>query len=162
MGGDVIALIGRDHDELDCVLDAMHDRRASPEECAGLLHALRVSFMAHAAAQGLILQRLVDDGAASPRLRDVVAKMFDEHRQQSLALASFATHRLGTNAWFLHARKLRDSMRDHASGHDALRAALLEHASADALADFANDYATKRLRCFGVLTVSSSRVAAMS
>ncbi len=160
MGADVNVLICRDHAELDRVLDTMLDPNTSPSECVGLLDALRIGFTAHAAAHGLVLQQLADENTTPALVRAMVGSVFEEHGDQARAIAALAGVRPGTATWLSRTLALRIHMRDHSSRDESVRASLGEHVGPETRRRFVRQYATERLRRFGVIEPSPRRAAA--
>ncbi len=153
-GADVNVLICRDHNELDRVLDTMLDPNTSPSECVGLLDALRIGFTAHAAAHGLVLQQLADENTTPALVRAMVGSVFEEHGDQARAIAALQDVRPGTGAWLARTLQLRIQMRDHSTRAESVRASLGEHVGAETSQRFVRQYATERLRRFGVIEPS--------
>ena len=152
MADDVASLVRRDHDELDRILARMVDPAILTPECAGLVENLQLGFTAHAAAQGMVLRRLLGNLAPPPALlRATVSHMFSEHRDQARAIAALARVRPGSRAWVTGALELRVQMLDHAAREELLRASLGDALPREARRALAPGYATERLRRLGLL-----------
>ncbi len=93
MFADLTVLIRRDHDDLDRTLTAMTDPTISRDDAVALLDAYRIGLTAHAVAQTTVLPDVLGPIVTPQALARIMQGIFEEHRDQALALAALASER---------------------------------------------------------------------
>jgi hypothetical protein len=155
MPTDFLALLGRDHLELDRGLAALAGPIVSIAELRATLDGVRLGLTAHAAAADIVLShalaRCTDDRALEP----LVDRTRRTHLGQEAALIALLCVRPATALWRERAERLRELVREHAIAEEqTLVPALQEHAPG-VYASLAGAFATERLRQLALLQPSA-------
>ena len=150
---DFLALVQRDHHDLECGLDELL-QASTVIEIRSALDGVRLGLTAHAEAEDIVLHGALASAGTLARLDDVIGHARSAHLAEEGALASLVCARPGTAAWRDRAHLLRRLVHDHAAYEErTLVPAIRELAPSlyDALAGL---FATERLRQLAMLQPS--------
>ena len=112
------------------------------------LDGLRVGFAVHADGEAVVLRSLLARGYAGPIAR-LIGEVLDAHHRQEVTLARIDLSRPG---WLERALEMRVQIRAHAMHEEAVvLPALRDRLSIGLYASLASQYASERLRAFGML-----------
>jgi hypothetical protein len=156
MAKDFLALLRRDHDELDRGLTELVEPSTHVGEMRVTLDGVRLGLAAHSEAEDIVLSVVLTWFEAPPRLQVLAAQGRAAHLAQEAALAALVGSRPGSNAWRDRALELRDLVRSHASEEESQLLPLLrEHAPDHLFQSLAGRFATERLRQLAMLQPSA-------
>jgi hypothetical protein len=145
---DFVALVSRDHDDLDRALVAMVTPETKTEELSELLDSLRLALAIHVAAEDKVM-RVVLLHHDTPALRDLVVRSRNEHRRHQASADALCGLRPGTEPWCASVLELRVAVLEHASRAELVRWTLAQHLTRGRGRTLAADYATERFRTLG-------------
>jgi hypothetical protein len=149
---DFLALLRRDHGDLQKELTQLLDPTATVTELRGSLDGVRLGLTAHAEAEDIVLARFEPIVA----LVGLVAQARAAHLAQEGALSALVSARPGTMAWRDRAHHLRELVRYHAvQEEEELLPALRLHAPRELYDALAGAFATERLRQLAMLQPSA-------
>jgi hypothetical protein len=151
---DVLALLCRDHTELERVLQVMI-APASPEaELREALEAVHVGLSAHAEAEGVMLRAMLDRSHPPALVYLLCSQVVAAHLAQEGALVSLEASRPGTQQWRDRAAHLRNLI-DHHDLHErsCVLPALRDYLPRDIYQRLASSYASARLRALGTVPI---------
>ncbi|HEU0029079.1 MAG TPA: hemerythrin domain-containing protein [Kofleriaceae bacterium] len=150
MPTDFLALLRRDHADLQNELTQLLDPTASPAQLRASLDGVRLGLTAHAEAEDIVLGRF----ELMPALQTLVAQARAAHLAQEGALTALVCTRPGTMAWRERAYHLRELVHEHAQQEEqSLLPALREYTSE--YNKLAGAFATERLRQLAMLQPSA-------
>jgi hypothetical protein len=152
MSTDFLALVQRDHVDLQKELTLLLDPIASSAELRSSLDGVRLGLTAHAEAEDIVLGRF----EAISLLDALVAQARASHLAQESALSALVSARPGTTSWRDRACHLRDLVRHHAAQEEQyLVPGLRLHAPREMYHALAGAFATERLRQLSMLQPSA-------
>lgn len=155
MATDFLALLGRDHLDLDRGLAALAGPVVSIAELRATLDGVRLGLTAHAAAEDIVLAHALARCADAGALEPLVDRARRAHLGQEAALSALLCVRPATVLWRERAARLRELVGEHAiSEEQTLVPALREHAPV-VYATLAGAFATERLRQLALLQPSA-------
>jgi hypothetical protein len=156
MAMDFLALLRRDHDELERGLDELLVPMGSVAQIRSALDGVRLGLTAHAEAEDIVLYFAISQCPTTPELEDLVDDARAAHLEQESALAALVCAQPGTGQWRQRARLLRDLVRDHAVVEEELLVpALRELVPREVYDRLAGAFATERLRQLAMLQPSA-------
>ena len=153
MGMDFLALLRRDHHELDRGLAALVQPPGEGAELRGTLDGVRLGLGAHVAAEDIVLSHALERCADRAALEPLVERARRAHHAQERAFSALLCVRPRTLAWRARAVRLRALVRDHASAEEATLVPSLRTAP-DLYASLAAAFATERLQQLALLQPS--------
>ncbi|HWU85894.1 MAG TPA: hemerythrin domain-containing protein [Kofleriaceae bacterium] len=152
MPTDFLALLRRDHGDLDQELARLLDPTATVAQLRVSLDGVRLGLTAHSEAEDIVLGKF----EAIPALQGLLAQGRSAHHAQERALSALVVERPGTSIWRERAHHLRELLRQHAKQEEAyLLPALREHAPAEDYRQLAGAFATERLQQLAMLQPSA-------
>jgi hypothetical protein len=152
MPTDFLALVQRDHVDLQKELTLLLDPIATAAQLRGSLDGVRLGLTAHAEAEDIVLGRFEKISL----LDALVAQARASHLAQESALSALVSARPGTISWRERACHLRDLVRHHASQEEQyLVPGLRRHAPREMYNSLAGAFATERLRQLAMLQPSA-------
>ena len=153
MGMDFLALLRRDHHELDRGLAALVQPPDPGAELRGTLDGVRLGLGAHVAAEDIVLSRALERCADRAALEPLIERARRAHHAQERAFSALLCVHPRTLAWRARAVRLRALVRDHASAEEATLVPSLRTAP-DLYASLAAAFATERLQQLALLQPS--------
>ena len=152
MPTDFLALVQRDHVDLQKELTLLLDPIATPAQLRGSLDGVRLGLTAHAEAEDIVLGKFETISV----LDALVAQARASHLAQESALSALVSARPGTISWCERACHLRDLVRHHAAQEEQyLVPGLRRHAPREMYNTLAGAFATERLRQLAMLQPSA-------
>jgi hypothetical protein len=156
MGKDLLALLQRDHQDLERGLVELIEPVATPRQIRDTLDGVRLGLTAHAEAEDIVLHAVLPLCASTPELAKLVSEIRTAHLAQEAALAALVCSPPGSITWCDRAHRLYRLIHRHADVEEhevmPLLIATLPTAVYDALA---GEFATERLRQVGMLQPSA-------
>jgi len=153
---DLVALLRRDHDELERGLEVLTDPHATAAQIRAALDGVRLGLLAHSEAEDIVLDRALAALAMPDRVAAMVARARAAHLEEEGALSALVCAVPGSPTWRERAQRLKDLLHEHALYEEhQLIAALQRATSADAFARLAGAFATERLRQLAMLQPSA-------
>ena len=152
MPTDFLALLRRDHTDLQEELTQLLDPAAGVAELRTALDGVRLGLIAHAEAEDIVLGTF----ELLPELQLLIAQARAAHRAQEGALSALVGARPQTQGWFQSAEHLRELVECHAVHEERyLLPALRAHVPSDHFTRLAGRFATERLRQLAMLQPSA-------
>ncbi|MBA3818190.1 MAG: hemerythrin domain-containing protein [Deltaproteobacteria bacterium] len=152
MPTDFLALLRRDHCDLQKALTQLLDPTATVAELRSSLDGVRLGLTAHAEAEDIVLGRF----ETFSELNLLIEQARAAHLAQEGALSALVTSRPGTASWRDRAYHLRELVHLHARREeDELLPALQQHAPHTDYEALAGAFATERLRQLAMLQPSA-------
>jgi hypothetical protein len=152
---DFLALLRRDHLDLERGLNELVDPGLSLAELRATLDGVRLGLTAHAEAEDIVLYHALARGPAAPALEPLLAQARAGHAAQQAALSALVSAPPSTALWREHALALRDLVRDHAAYEErTVVPAIREFVPAVVYDRLAGAFATERLRQLALLQPS--------
>jgi hypothetical protein len=155
MGTDILALLRRDHDDLDKGLMTLLDRSKTIGQIRTALDGVRLGLMAHAEAEDIVFSVAIQRSPARPALQVVVEDAAHAHRLQEIALAALVCTPVGTTEWYRRAEALRELVLEHAGYEEANVLPAIRELAPDVYPSLAGKFATERLRQLSMLVPSA-------
>lgn len=156
MGNDLLALLQRDHHDLERGLTELVEPGTSVRQIRDTLDGVRLGLTAHAEAEDIVLHAVLPLCASTPELATLVAEVRTAHLAQEAALAALVCSPPGSITWCDRAQRLYRLVVRHADTeqHDVLP--LLRRAAPPGVYEaLAGEFATERLRQVGMLQPSA-------
>jgi hypothetical protein len=152
---DVLALLRRDHDELERALAVMTAPGASDRELRDALEGVHVGLAAHAEAEAAILRSMLDVVHPPALVYLLCSQVIAAHLAQEGALVSLEKTRPGSEAWRERAMHLRNLIDHHAEHESAcVLPALRDYLPPEIYGSLAGRYASARLRAMGTVPIA--------
>ncbi len=151
---DFLALVTRDHHDLECTLDEL----LAAETAAQLRTALdgvRLGLTAHAEAEDIVLEIALSNVPHRDHLRSLIGDTRAAHLGQEGALAALVCTPPGSQRWRERAVDLRELVRDHASYEEIHVIPAIRALAPEAYQRLAGQFATERLRQLAMLQPSA-------
>jgi hypothetical protein len=151
---DLLALVKRDHHDLESALDEL---LAAPTmvELRSALDCVRLGLTAHAEAEDIVLEIVSSRHANVDELRRIIGYARTAHLTQEGALAALVCTTPGTDRWRRRVVELREMVRDHGTYEEANVIPALRELAADVYDGLAGRFATERLRQLAMLQPSA-------
>ena len=150
MPTDFMALLRRDHKDLQHELTRLLDPTATSSQLRSSLDGVRLGLTAHAEAEDIVLTRF----EVIPALQLLIAQARAAHLAQEGALSALVSSRPGTSAWRDRAYHLRELVHYHAQQEETNLLPALRAHTAD-YSQLAGAFATERLRQLAMLQPSA-------
>jgi len=147
MGTDILALLHRDHEDLQKGLITLLDRTKSIGQIRIALDGIRLGLTAHAEAEDIVFS------AAS--LGTLIEGSAKAHRDQERALAVLVVTALGSHAWFARASTLLGLVHDHAAYDERHVLPAIRELAPGVYPTLAGLFATERLHQLSMLLPSA-------
>ncbi len=149
---DVLALLHRDHDELERALTELGIADRSERELRDTLDAIRVGLAAHAEGEGLMMRAMLSNAHPPALVYLLCSQVIAAHLAQEGALAALEQARPGSRAWRERAAHLKNLI-DHHDEHESacVLPALRDYLPSDVYNTLAGSYASARLRALGTV-----------
>ena len=151
---DFLALVKRDHHDLECSIDELLAAQ-TVAELRGALDGVRLGLTAHAEAEDIVLDVATVRHTSRDELRRLIGQVRSSHLTQEGALAALVCTTPGTERWRTRATDLREMVRDHGSYEEAHVIPALRELAADIYESLAGRFATERLRQLAMLQPSA-------
>lgn len=152
MPTDLLALIRRDHTDLESELTNLLDPGATAADLRMALDGVRLGLMAHTEAEDIILGQF----EVIPALQTLIAQGHAAHLAQEGALSALVSARPQTPGWYDRALNLRELVKHHAAHEEAyLIPVLRRNTTPEIYAALAGAFATERLRQLALLQPSA-------
>lgn len=156
MTTDFLALLRRDHDDLQRGITELLEPNASLAQIRASLDGVRLGLTAHAEAEDIVVYAALARCEAALVLEELVSESREAHLGQETALRALVCTPLGTDRWRDRARQLRELVRDHAALEEQeLVPAIRELAPRGVYVGLAGAFATERLRQLAMLQPSA-------
>jgi len=161
MGNDLLALLQRDHHDLELGLVELVEPGASVRHIRDTLDGVRLGLTAHAEAEDIVLHAVLPLCASTPELAALVGEVRTAHLAQEAALAALVCAPPGSITWCDRAQRLYRMVCRHADSeeHEVLPM-IRACAPAGVYEALAGEFATERLRQVGMLQPSAPIVMA--
>lgn len=150
MPTDFLALLRRDHTDLQHELTQLLDPEATVAQLRSSLDGVRLGLTAHAEAEDIVLSRF----EIIPRLMPLVVHARKAHLAQEGALVALVTTWPSTMVWRERAHHLRELVHVHAAHEEAHLLPVLREYAAD-YSELAGAFATERMRQLSMLQPSA-------
>jgi len=151
---DFLALVKRDHHDLECAIDELLAAK-TVGELRSALDSVRLGLTAHAEAEDIVLEVAISGHRQRDELRRLIGHARAAHLAQEGALAALVCTSPGTPRWRQRAIDLRDMVRDHGSYEEANVIPALREMAPELYASLAGRFATERLRQLAMLQPSA-------
>jgi len=140
---DLLALLQRDHEDLERGLDELVEPWLSVAQLRTTLDGVRLGLTAHAEAEDIVLYRVTRE---FPELERMVCDGRAAHLAQESALAALVCAVPGTADWVDRAVHLRELVQVHARFEEGHLVPAIREIAADLYSKLAGAFATERLR----------------
>ncbi|HUJ62629.1 MAG TPA: hemerythrin domain-containing protein [Kofleriaceae bacterium] len=154
MATDFLALLRRDHDDLERALAVLVQPTATFDQIRTALDGIRLGLTAHAEAEDIVLARGFADVSLVRELETLIGASRAGHLAQEGALASLMCAPPATPGWRDRARHLRVLVAEHASWEERNVLPTLKALAPEAYGLLAGAFATERLRQLAMLQPS--------
>jgi hypothetical protein len=155
MGTDILALLRRDHEDLDKGLTALLDSTLTIGQIRTTLDGVRLGLTAHAEAEDIVFHGAIKLSTSARVLTLVVEEAAQAHHVQEVALAALVCAPLGSASWFDNAQWMRDLVREHSRYEEDCVLPAIRELAPKAYPDLAGRFATERLRQLSMLAPSA-------
>jgi len=155
MATDLLALLHRDHEDLDKGLTALLEPDLSIPQLRTILDGVRLGLAAHAEAEDIVFHSTLSRCSAGRVLALVVEEAAQAHAIQEVALAALVCAPLRSVAWFDNAQWMRELLREHSRYEEDHVVAAIRELAPEVYPELAGKFATERLRQLSMLAPSA-------
>lgn len=156
MGNDLLALLQRDHHELEAGIAELLSPDATIRHIRDTLDGIRLGLTAHAEAEDIVLHAALPLCSGAQGLAVRVGEARLAHLAQEAALAALVCSPPGSITWNDRARRLLRLVSRHAVTEEQdLVPVIREHAPRAVYDSLAGEFATERLRQLAMLQPSA-------
>ena len=148
---DFLALLRRDHHELDRGLAALVQPPEEDAELGGTLEGVRLGLSAHIEAEDIVLSHALERCGDRATLEPLIERARRAHHAQERALSALLRVPPRTPAWRDLAVRLRALVRDHAHSEEQTLVPTLRSRVPALYASLAGAFATQRLLRLGTV-----------
>jgi hypothetical protein len=156
MGNDLLALLQRDHHDLERGLTALVEPAASLRQIRDALDGVRLGLTAHAEAEDIVLHAVLPLCASIRELTALVNEVRTGHLAQEAALAALVCAPPGSITWCDRAQRLLRMVTRHAATEEHEVLPMIRACAPPGVYEtLAGEFATERLRQVGMLQPSA-------
>jgi hypothetical protein len=151
---DFLALVKRDHHDLECAIDELLTAK-SAGELRTALDSVRLGLTAHAEAEDLVLEVAIADHRYRDELQRIIETAHVAHLTQEASLVRLVCAPPLTERWCERAVELREMVRDHGTYEEIHVIPALRELAPELYEGLAGQFATERLRQLAMLQPSA-------